>query len=208
MRLALKIFFGNLGPFVTLLLCLDRLNFNHQKLSFSVRAGESLCIGGENGAGKTTLLRTIVGLKGGAESAVMWHTSFCFVGHADWQTLVLTVKETLSFWATYYKSGYEKAIEVFDLSSLLHKQIHQLSQGQKQRLALARLLCGAFRVWVIDEPFAHLDASFTEKLSALFKEHLERGGAILFSDHKKEKRSFPYAFEWLQDLSPSWYKKL
>ena len=188
---------------MTTLLRVNNLHLHDKAVSFSLKAGESLCIGGENGAGKTTLLRMIAGFKDVPDSALSWHASFCFVGHNDWQSLVLTVEETLSFWAMYYGNSKQKAIEVFDLSSLLNKQIHQLSQGQKQRLALARLLCGSFTVWIVDEPFAHLDAIFTEKLELLFKEHLEKGGAILFSDHKKEERSFIYTFEWLQGLTPS-----
>jgi heme exporter protein A len=205
------IFYGNQEPFVTPLLTVNTLflkrsdNPLHQDpLSFAVHEGESLCILGKNGTGKTTLLRTLAGLHPAPETAVIWNASFSFVGHHDLQSMTLTVKETLNFWGSYFGHRGQEAVETFDLAPLLQKKIYELSEGQRQRLALARLLCGKFQTWIIDEPFAHLDQAFSTVLEDLFATHLKAKGALLFSDHRQKSRSFPYrSIELLQEAAPA-----
>ena len=61
-----------------------------------------------------------------------------------------------------------------------------LSQGQKRRLALARLrLSGTRALWVLDEPFAALDAAGVEVVRLVLEEHLERGGLALLTTHQE-----------------------
>lgn len=59
-----------------------------------------------------------------------------------------------------------------------------LSQGQKRRVALARLLCSQARLWVLDEPFVALDVAAVDQLCNILDEHLARGGLLLFTSHQ------------------------
>ncbi len=59
-----------------------------------------------------------------------------------------------------------------------------LSQGQRRRVALARLaLSEAMPLWILDEPFAALDAAAVERVQNLIAEHLARGAAVVLTTH-------------------------
>ena len=61
-----------------------------------------------------------------------------------------------------------------------------LSQGQKRRVALARLcLASDYPLWILDEPFAALDTRALETVVALVDGHLERGGAVILTTHQE-----------------------
>ena len=59
-----------------------------------------------------------------------------------------------------------------------------LSQGQKRRVALARLLCSQARLWILDEPFVALDVAAVALLCSILDEHLARGGMLMFTSHQ------------------------
>ena len=145
---------------------------------------------GKNGAGKTTLLRIVAGLKSPLQGTVQGEGHCCFIGHQDCQNFDLTVIETLNIWSQFYGGDPQTAIDVFALESLLTRPIYQLSQGQKQRLALARLFCGAFNFWILDEPFSNLDGVWIKKIEQLFLDYTRTGGSIIFSEHAQIARLF------------------
>jgi heme exporter protein A len=62
-----------------------------------------------------------------------------------------------------------------------------LSQGQKRRIGLASLLLNRARLWILDEPFAALDAAASDKLSALLAEHAAQGGITVLTGHQEVK---------------------
>jgi heme exporter protein A len=159
-------------------------------ISLEILPGKIYRVLGENGAGKTTLLRILSGIKSPLEGMIQVEGSLCFVGHQDWQSFDLTVGETLQCWAKLYRNTVQKAVDVFALESLLNQSIHQLSHGQKQRLALARALCGDFNLWILDEPFSNLDDIWMKKIEQIFLEHTQKGGSIIFSEHGETERLF------------------
>ena len=59
-----------------------------------------------------------------------------------------------------------------------------LSQGQKRRVALARLLCSQARLWIMDEPFVALDVAAVAQLCSILDDHLSRGGMLIFTSHQ------------------------
>jgi heme exporter protein A len=59
-----------------------------------------------------------------------------------------------------------------------------MSQGQKRRTALARLLASQAPLWVLDEPFVALDVKAVDGLRALLAEHVANGGMVLFTSHQ------------------------
>jgi heme exporter protein A len=62
--------------------------------------------------------------------------------------------------------------------------VRALSQGQKRRVALARLALCAHKLWILDEPLAALDARAAETLAARLDSHLANGGIAVLTSHQ------------------------
>ncbi len=163
-------------------------------LSFGLAPGQAIALTGANGAGKTSLLRSIAGfirpdvgdiLIGGqppAEARDRLH----FLGHQDGLKGQRLAREEVDFqarWLGADASGVVRAEEVLGLAPLLDLETRKLSAGQRRRLALARLIAAPRPLWLMDEPFAPLDARWREALGRLMADHLATGGAILAAVH-------------------------
>ncbi len=61
----------------------------------------------------------------------------------------------------------------------------QLSQGQKRRVALARLLISKAKLWILDEPFVALDVAAVGLLQSIIAKHIENGGMVILTTHQK-----------------------
>src|SRR5581483_1068146 len=159
-------------------------------LSFALAGGEALMVTGPNGAGKSSLLRVIAGLLrpvsgslslNGGESDASVGEQAHYLGHADALKPALTVRENLSFWASYLGGGgaIDVALDAVGLARLADLPAMFLSAGQRRRLAIARLVAVKRKLWLLDEPTAALDASAQKKLAELMSEHLASGGLIV-----------------------------
>ncbi len=60
-----------------------------------------------------------------------------------------------------------------------------LSQGQKRRVALARLLVNKSRLWVLDEPFTALDVAAVDFLQSIIRDHIDGGGMVILTTHQE-----------------------
>lgn len=162
-------------------------------LSFTLEQGELLELRGANGAGKSSLLRLIAGLnqsrtgslaleQAPAETSVAENCHY--IGHAEANKSVLTLRQNLNFWATFLGNGnIEKGLEAFDLTSIADDPARLLSSGQKRRLSLARLATVERTLWLLDEPTVGLDQNSTGKLNDLLKGHLSNGGMAIVATH-------------------------
>jgi len=170
-------------------------------LSLSLRGGERLRIMGANGSGKTSLLRILCGLLSPDAGEVRWQGSaisrlreeyskqLLYLGHAAAVKDELTPAENLRITCTLAgMSVVENAVEVslgrFGLSGM-ESPVKKLSQGQKRRAALARLpLSESIPLWLLDEPYAALDAAATRLVEELIDGHVARGGAVVLTTHQ------------------------
>jgi heme exporter protein A len=170
-----------------------------ENLSLSVSEGEVLRISGANGSGKTSLLRILCGLLSPGAGEVRWKGTairslkeeyakhLVYLGHAPGVKDELTAAENLHIaceLAGLRVSGDEirGALHQFGLSE--QKPVKQLSQGQRRRSALARLALSAHvPLWLLDEPFAALDAAATRLVEELAQQHVTRGGAVVYTSH-------------------------
>jgi heme exporter protein A len=178
-------------------------------LSFSLRAGEALLVEGENGSGKTSLLRLLCGLSHPASGEVRWRgraigtqraeyaREMAWFGHQHGVKPELKAGENLAFAAALRgearREGVERALERVGLEEQADIAGRALSAGQKQRLALARLLLSRARLWILDEPFTALDAAGGELVRALIGTHLGDGGLAVLTSHQPVRLQVPLA---------------
>ena len=82
--------------------------------------------------------------------------------------------------------GVGKELAAFGLAACVHLPVRSLSQGQKRRSALARLaLSGEAPLWILDEPFAALDADAVQHLEQLVLAQVGSGGSVIFTTHQQ-----------------------
>lgn len=170
-----------------------------RNLSFTLEPGQLLHVQGANGSGKTTLLRTLCGLSRPAAGEIRWNgrpisddreayvTGLCYIGHTNALHGDLTGSENLSFEAglSGQVGAPRTALAEAGLARVTDLPTKLLSQGQKRRTALARLLLDTRRLWVLDEPLTALDVHAAARLLDLFVRHLQRGGMIILTSHQE-----------------------
>jgi heme exporter protein A len=166
-------------------------------LNFRVQAGQALAVEGANGAGKTSLLRLIAGFLAPVSGHIVVKTAdgesddaeergrlVGWLGHLDGLKPQLTVTEQLSFFARLYgRQADPAALETVGLARQADLPCRYLSAGQRRRLALARLLTSQRPLWLLDEPFAALDAAGQGLVAQLMLRHCGSGGIIIAATH-------------------------
>jgi len=170
-------------------------------LSFTLSAGELMQVQGANGSGKTTLLRTLCGFVQPVQGKVLWcgqdiqewddayHTEMCYLGHLNAIKDELSALENLQMSAglagyTVTEQQALAALRRMGLQRREHLPVRVLSQGQRRRVALARLLIEGARLWILDEPLAALDVGAVGLMQELIGEHLSKGGMTIFTTHQ------------------------
>jgi heme exporter protein A len=171
-------------------------------LDLKIKPGTILRISGDNGSGKSSLLRILCGLLVPQSGEVIWggqainkdrdqfHSELIYLGHipalkSDFTAVenlislallggqVITAKEAL------------QALTAAGLADQAHRVVRTLSQGQKQRIALARLrLPQPKPLWILDEPFNALDQKSNHLLQSLLVEHVKHDGIVALSSHQ------------------------
>lgn len=170
-------------------------------VDFAVHAGDYVCIVGENGSGKTTLMRTILGLLSPLAGKV--HTMGGLkreeIGYLPQQTLAqrdfpASVREVVlsgclnqngprPWYTKAQKQRAEQAMARLGLQPIARACYRELSGGQQQRVLLARALCAANKLLLLDEPAAGLDPQITEELYGLIQSLNQDGLTIIMISH-------------------------
>ena len=169
--------------------------------SFTLNAGQAMQIEGDNGSGKTSLLRMVCGLAPTASGEVRWggqaitevrhafSRDLLYLGHSLGLKDELSAVENLRVASVLagHSVGHEQALQALQaqgLDSRSHLPLRVLSQGQKRRVALARLQLSKARLWVLDEPFVALDTLAVHALQQVLRQHLQQDGLLLFTSHQ------------------------
>lgn len=171
-------------------------------LNFTLKPGTLLHLQGTNGSGKTTLQRAICGLLLPQEGEIRWNgesirslkEEYCkevvYLGHLNGIKNDLTGLENLRISATLDGDSIDDgklwdALKRMGLMGFEDLPTKVLSQGQKKRVALARLLLSSARLWVLDEPFVGLDVHAVELLQSLIAEYVAGGGLVILTTHQE-----------------------
>ena len=171
-------------------------------LSFSVEAGDYLCIVGENGAGKSTLMRTLLGLRAPLAGTVSTGDGLkpTEIGYLPQQTVVqrdfpASVREIVlsgcqgkcgrrPFYNRAEKLLASDAMAKLGLTELAGRCYRELSGGQQQRVLLARALCATGKLLLLDEPVSGLDPKVTAELYSLIEAlNREDGITVIMVSH-------------------------
>ncbi|MGX7666830.1 ABC transporter ATP-binding protein [Flavobacterium pedocola] len=179
-----------------------------QNLNLELPAGKLIALIGANGIGKSTLLRTITGIQQPLEGKVFLNgkeiAAYEPLQLAQNLSVVLTEKlppsnltvfelialgrQPYTNWiGTLTETDREKiqeAIELTQISHLIHKKHYEISDGQLQNVLVARALAQDTPLIILDEPTTHLDLVHKVALFKLLKKlSHETGKCILFSTH-------------------------
>ena len=173
-----------------------------QQLNFELLPGQWLFVCGGNGSGKTTLLRILCGLGTPEEGQVLWkgeqaqahsevlRQEMMYLGHALGMKEELSALENLRFNAQLRGEKFDlfKTQEVLVTLGLKGREqlpLRVLSQGQKRRVALAKLLLSSARLWILDEPFVALDPEGLQVLIQAIEAHLRAQGLLVYTSHQR-----------------------
>lgn len=173
-----------------------------ENLNFSICPGDYLCIVGENGSGKSTLMKTILGLQPPVRGKVLTGDGLRKnkIGYLPQQTPVqrdfpASVREIVlsgcqgrcggrPFYSKGEKQLAQTAMERMQVAALAKRCYRTLSGGQQQRVLLARALCAAQNMLLLDEPVSGLDPKVTGEMYGLIQRlNREDGVTILMISH-------------------------
>lgn len=178
-------------------------------INFSVKKGKLVALLGKNGIGKSTLLRTISKVQNPLSGSIEINqknisdyshhelaTSLSLVLTERLPQSQLTVFELIALGRQPYTNWIDKlsakdlkkilwAIEQTAIEHLKEKRFYELSDGQLQRVLIARALAQDTDIIILDEPTAHLDIHHTIKIFSLLKQLVEKTGkTIVISTHE------------------------
>lgn len=178
----------------------ERLLFTN--VNFSLAPGGFLQLTGPNGSGKTSLLRIVCGLMTPEWGEIRWQgahirslgeeysRAISYLGHRN------AVKEELSSLENLrISSGLsgceitrdqaQEALAFVGLGGRENLPARFLSEGQRRRLAVARLITCKTPLWVLDEVLASLDHAAATLIESLIDKHLSKGGLAIVATHQE-----------------------
>lgn len=171
-------------------------------VNFSLEAGGLMQVRGPNGSGKTSLLRMLCGLSNPAAGEIRWndtsiramdgeyYAAMTYIGHLSGTKDDLTVVENLCISSALagFEIGIDQAKEALSYIGLRGREalpVKVLSQGQRRRVALARLLVCKTPLWILDEPLVALDVLAVKLIQELLERHLQEGGMVVMTTHQE-----------------------
>ena len=188
------------------MLLINNLSFSRNKtkifedLNLSLSNKKIIQIKGKNGSGKTTFLKVILNILEPKSGEIIWkgknikknifdfYNQTTFIMDNNTSTRDLSVEDNINFWRVLSSSKLNNE-EIFELLKKLDIEKYYktkamyLSSGERKKLELLRLILEQKKLWILDEPFNHLDDLSIEILNQTFLDHLNNDGMILFASH-------------------------
>jgi heme exporter protein A len=170
-------------------------------VSLVLRQGELVQVVGRNGVGKTSLLRAMCGLLPVEVGEILWqgkpiervrdefNGALAYLGHANALKADLTPLENLKL-DIHLATGdsaqkFETVLDKLGVAACARLPVRVLSQGQRRRVALARVFVSPAPLWILDEPITNLDVQGVATVERFLDEHLNKGGAVIAAAHQR-----------------------
>lgn len=170
-------------------------------LNFSLHSGKVLLVRGANGAGKTSLLRILGGLSAPRAGEVLWcgervaplalalRARTLYLGHTAPLKDDLTVSENLSYALRLDGCAVSEqrrldALNAVGLGARQRLSARQLSQGQRRRIGIARMMLAGRTLWLLDEPTTALDSQGVDLFKSVLTTHLASNGLAVVTTHQ------------------------
>ena len=179
--------------------CYKNNNLIFSDVSISYNDGDIGIIMGPNGCGKTTLIRSICGIQGLDEGQVLldkidikhhdnnYMDKIIYIGHKNSLNNDFSVYENLEYLSAFDSSSkinkINEAIKYFDIYKYRNYMASEISEGNKKKAYLSRLLISQKKVWILDEPLSYLDDTAVNIFTNLILNHQKKGGITIASTH-------------------------
>jgi iron(III) transport system ATP-binding protein len=163
----------------------DERGFELKNIGFTQQKFQKIAIAGETGSGKSTLLKIIAGLAeadagqvlfeqkkilGPADKLIPGHPGIVYLSQHFELPNNLRVEQVLEYANLLSDEAATALYEVCQISHLLKRRTNQLSGGEKQRIALAKLLISSPRLLLLDEPFSNTDMVHKKLLKSIIRD--------------------------------------
>jgi len=188
------------------MLLINNLSFSRnetkifENLNLSLSNKRMIQIKGKNGSGKTTFLKVILNILEPKSGEIIWngknikknifnfYNDTTFIMDNNTSTRELSVQDNINFWKGLSSSKLNideifKLLKKLDIEQYYKTRVMLLSSGERKKLELLRLILEQKKLWVLDEPFNHLDDLSIEILNQTFLDHINSDGMILFASH-------------------------
>ncbi len=188
------------------MLLINNLSFSRNKniifenLNLSLSNQSITQIRGKNGSGKTTLLQVILNILESETGEIFWkgknvkknifnfYNETTFIMDHNTCTKKLSVMDNINFWRGLSSSKLTNnqillLLETFNLQKYQNTKTMYLSSGEIKKLELLRLILEQKKLWILDEPYNHLDDLSIKILNQTFIDHKKKDGVILFTSH-------------------------
>ena len=171
-----------------------------EDLNLSLSNKKIIQIKGRNGSGKTTFLKVVLNILEPSSGEIIWkgknikknifefYNQTTFIMDNNTSTRELSVENNINFWKGLSSSKLNsneifKLLKKLDIEKYYKTKAMYLSSGERKKLELLRLILEQKKLWILDEPFNHLDDLSIEILNQTFLDHLNNDGMILFASH-------------------------
>ena len=170
-------------------------------ISFRVEKGDYLCVVGENGSGKSTLIKTLLGLNAPISGSIKRGDGLKAqgIGYLPQQTVhqrdfPASVKEIVMsgfagaaglrpFFSAAQKAAALDNMRKLGIENIAGRCYRELSGGQQQRVLLARALCAADKMLLLDEPVSGLDPNASEEMYSVIERLNKDGMTVIMISH-------------------------
>ncbi len=189
----------NLASVDILLLQVENISFGYRNIplfsgiSLDVLPGDLVHLTGPNGSGKTTFLKVIAGLITPDSGSIYFRNGYFEYLDSESNGLYLKMSalNNLRFWTKLkqHPKDHQQLNDQLLYWGLNNKYITQslpvenFSTGMKRKLALARVVLSAEKIWLLDEPILGLDERSIGLFSNRLKSHLDQGGGAVVISH-------------------------